>query len=172
MVKTTTKKQNNKTKRINSDDKKLKQLIKENEELKNKNLRLLAEFDNYKKRISEEKNTIRKYAGKEIILEILEVIDDLERISKLTKKVNSKDILDGVNMIYNKINNKISRFGVQAFDSLSQQFNPELHEAIMSKKVSSKKHNLILDEFQKGYKYHNLILRHAKVVVSKVKQEA
>jgi len=170
MVKAKAKKQKGKTKKTSNDSKKIKELSAINDELTNKNLRLLAEFDNYKKRINDEKAIIRKYSGKDIILELLEVIDDLDRISKLNKDVNSKDILDGVKMIYNKINNKISKFGINFFDSLSEKFDPELHEAIMSKKVSSKKHNVVLEEFQKGYKYHDLILRHAKVIVGKNKK--
>ena len=131
-----------------------------------KNIRLLAEFDNYKRRSQEERNQLFKYAGEELAKSILPILDDLHRTMESDGKGKARDILKGIELIVAKLDKTLEDQGITPFDSIGQDFNPELHEALMSEK-SKKGENVILKEFEKGYRYGDKVLRHAKVVVSK-----
>jgi len=134
-------------------------------DLKNKNVRLLAEFDNYKKRNDLEKNKLIEYEGLSIIKSILPALDDLERTLKIGELKKNKTIYNGIGMIFEKIISSLNDYGVSSYKSINKEFDIDLHEAIMTKK-SKKKNNIILEEYEKGYKYHDKIIRHAKVIVS------
>ena len=131
------------------------ELTEELEKNSDKNVRLLAEFDNYKRRTQEERTKLFKYAGEELAKAILPILDDLHRT-----------ILEGIELIVAKLDKTLEDQGIVPFDSVGQDFNAELHEALMSEE-SDKGENVILREFEKGYNYNDKILRHAKVVVSK-----
>ena len=131
-----------------------------------KNVRLLAEFDNYKRRTMEERSKIFKYAGEELAKAILPILDDLHRTLESDGKGKARSILEGIELIVAKLDKTLEDQGIVPFDSVGQDFDPELHEALMSEK-SDKGDNVILKEFEKGYKYNDKILRHSKVVVSK-----
>ena len=145
------------------------ELAKQSEELKqksDKNIRLLAEFDNYKRRTQEERIKLLKYAGEELARAILPILDDLHRTLESDGKGKARSILEGIELIVAKLDKTLEEQGIVPFDSIGQDFNPELHEALMSEK-SEKGDNVIVKEFERGYKYNDKILRHAKVVVSK-----
>ena len=131
-----------------------------------KNVRLLAEFDNYKRRTQDERTKLFRYAGEELAKEILPILDDLHRTLESDGKGKSRSILEGIELIVAKLDKTLEDQGIVPFDSVGQDFDPELHEALMSEK-SDKGDNVILKEFEKGYKYNDKILRHSKVVVSK-----
>ena len=131
-----------------------------------KNIRLLAEFDNYKRRTQEERSKLFKYAGEELAKAILPILDDLHRTLEADGKGKARSILEGVELIVAKLDKTLEDHGIIPFDSVGQDFDPALHEALMSEK-SDKGDNIILKEFERGYKYDDKILRHAKVVVSK-----
>jgi len=131
---------------------------------KEKNILLLAEFDNYKKRKIQERIDYEKYEGKKIFKEIIPIIDDIDRILELDG-IKDQSMIDGINLIKDKFIGILSDFGVESYESINQNFDPEYHEAIMMKKTK-KKTNTILEEYQKGYKYHDEVLRHSKVIVS------
>ena len=139
---------------------------KEIERKSDKNVRLLAEFDNYKRRTQEERSTIFKYAGQELAKSILPILDDLHRTLESDGKGKARIILEGIELIVAKLDRTLGDHGIEPFDSVGQEFNADLHEALMSEE-SEKGENVILREFEKGYKYGDKILRHAKVVVSK-----
>ena len=145
------------------------ELVEQSEELErksDKNVRLLAEFDNYKRRTQEERTKIFKYAGEELAKAILPILDDLHRTLESDGKGKARSILEGIELIIAKLDKTLEDQGIVPFDSVGQDFDPELHEALMSEK-SDKGDNVILKEFEKGYKYNDKILRHSKVVVSK-----
>ena len=131
-----------------------------------KNVRLLAEFDNYKRRTQEERTKLFKYAGEELAKAILPILDDLHRTLESDGKGKARSILEGIELIVAKLDKTLEEQGIVPFDSEGQDFDADLHEALMSEK-SDKGDNVILKEFEKGYKYDDKILRHAKVVVSK-----
>ena len=144
-------------------------LLEQSEELESKsdkNIRLLAEFDNYKRRTQEERMKLFKYAGEELAKAILPILDDLHRTLESDGKGKARSILEGIELIVAKLDKTLAEQRIVPFDSVGQDFDPELHEALMSEK-SDKGDNVILKEFEKGYKYDDKILRHAKVVVSK-----
>ena len=131
-----------------------------------KNIRLLAEFDNYKRRTQEERGKLFKYAGEDLAKAILPILDDLHRTLESDGKGKTHSILKGIELIVAKLDKTLVDQGIVPFDSVGQDFDPGLHEALMSEK-SDKGDNVILKEFEKGYKYNDKILRHSKVVVSK-----
>lgn len=136
------------------------------EKKSDKNVRLLAEFDNYKRRTQEERTKLFKYAGEELAKAILPILDDLHRTMESDGKGKARTILEGIELIVAKLDKTLEDQGIVPFDSVGQDFNAELHEALMSEE-SDKGENVILREFEKGYNYNDKILRHAKVVVSK-----
>ena len=142
--------------------KELNKTIKEKEE---KYLRLLAEFDNYKKRKNIEIDSLIKYEGFDFFKSMLSIIDDIDRTLNIKDVKNNKSIYDGFSMIKNKIISLLDSKEIIAYKSMNELFDPELHEAVMVKK-SSKKSNTVIEEYEKGYNYKNRVLRHAKVVVS------
>jgi len=145
------------------------ELVKQSEELErksDKSVRLLAEFDNFKRRTQEERRKLFKYAGEELAKEILPILDDLHRTLESEGKGKARSILEGIELIVAKLDKTLEDHGIVPFDSVGQDFDADLHEALMSEK-SNKGDNVILKEFEKGYKYNDKILRHSKVVVSK-----
>ena len=144
----------------------LAEISSELERKSDKNVRLLAEFDNYKRRTHVERTKIFKYACEELAKAILPILDDLHRTLESDEKGKARSILEGIELIVAKLDKTLEEQGIVPFDSVGQEFDADLHEALMSEK-SDKGDNVILKEFEKGYKYDDKILRHAKVVVSK-----
>ena len=134
--------------------------------ISDKNIRLFAEFDNYKRRTQEERSNLLKYGGEGLAKALLPISDDLHRTLETDRKTKSRTILEGVELIMSKLDKTLEEQGIVVFDAIGQDFDPELHEALMSEK-SDKGDNVILKELEKGYRYNDKILRHAKVVVSK-----
>ena len=144
-------------------------LLKESEEVKRvseKNIRLLAEFDNYKRRTQKERSDLLKYEGQSLAKSLLPILDDLNRTLEIDEKTESNAIMKGINLIVTKLDKILVDLGIEAFDSIGEKFDPDRHEALMSEK-SKEKENVIIKEFEKGYVYNDKILRQAKVVVSK-----
>ena len=134
-----------------------------------KYIRLMAEFENFKRRnnqalIDSHQNSIEK-----IITSFLPVIDDLHRILNDKNSNDSQIIIDGISMVATKLKKILSSYEVEPFESKGNIFNPEFHEAIMSQK-SKETENTIIEEFEKGYKINDKIIRHSKVIVSKGKK--
>ena len=96
---------------------------------------------------------------------ILSIIDDLDRTLKIPSLKKDKNLYEGVKMIFEKLSLSLSSLGVKPFNSEKEIFNPDFHEALMVKKTKGKS-NVVLEEYEKGYKYHDKIIRHAKVIVS------
>ena len=150
-----------KTKNLN---KVLNEALKESE---NKNLRLMAEFDNLKKRT--QRNIIDSYNRnlENVILSFLPIIDDFDRM--IDNENNDKTMKEGVSIIQSKFKKILDSYDVNSFNSKGEIFDADLHEAIMAQHCN-KKANMIIDEFEKGYKIKDKVIRHAKVIVSKGKE--
>jgi molecular chaperone GrpE len=137
-------------------------------EVNDKFLRLMADFDNYRKRREKEIEQITEYAGEEVLRQILPILDDFERALNGTESAeNQASLREGFDLIYRKFLQILKNLGVEAFNSLNQPFDPDLHYAIMQREEPGQPPETVVAEFEKGYKYRNRILRHAKVVVSK-----
>lgn len=142
----------------------LQQKIKE---LEDKNLRLLAEFQNFKRRTEEGKLVLKQTAGKEIILALLDVMDDCERAENQIKKSEAKESNEGTLLVFNKLRNLLQQKGVQAMESLNTEFDPEKHEAISIVDAPEEMSGKIIEVLQKGYYLNEKLIRFAKVVVGK-----
>jgi molecular chaperone GrpE len=145
----------------------IRKLEKENQELKDKYLRLFAEFDNYKKRTVKERLDLIRTAAQETILAILPVLDDFDRAKKLSDEPESKEVFsEGTNIVYHKLYAVLKNKGLEPMDTELQDFNPELHEALTEIPAASEElKGKIIDTIEKGYKLGDKIIRYAKVVV-------
>jgi molecular chaperone GrpE len=147
----------------------LDELTAKNEELKDKYLRLFADFDNYKKRTAKEKMELFDTAGKDVINAILPTIDDFERANKALE--NSDDVAalkEGMQLVYHKLLKTLESKGVKAMESNGNEFNADLHEAITEIPAPSEEmKGKVIDTVEKGYYINDKILRYAKVVVGK-----
>jgi molecular chaperone GrpE len=138
-------------------------------EQKDKYLRLMAEFDNYKRRTAKERMDLIQTAGKDVIVSLLDVLDDCDRAEK--QLGISDDIAvqkEGIQLVFNKIRSTMQAKGLAAMESIGKDFDAELHEAITEVPVPDDKlKGKVIDEVTKGYLLNEKIIRFAKVVVGK-----
>jgi len=148
--------------------KEIEKLTIELNDIKDKYLRTVAEFDNYKKRRSKEIIAIIERANEQICLEILPAIDDFERsLNSAAKRKSYKSLKQGIELVYQKLLAVLKKQGVEPIVSIGQQFNPELHEAIMQFENKEKAANVVIGEAVKGYRFKDKILRYSQVIVNK-----
>lgn len=152
-----------------SDEPDVEKLRAELDDSKDKLLRKVAEFDNFRKRSHKEKIELIQTAGKEVIIDLLEVLDDVERAEKqLETSDNINELKEGLKLVFNKLRNILAAKGLEPMVTIHQDFNPDLHEAITEIPASTEKlKGKVLDEIAKGYYLNEKIIRHAKVVVGK-----
>ncbi|WP_455628310.1 nucleotide exchange factor GrpE [Parabacteroides chinchillae] len=148
----------------------LNALKRKYDELNDSHLRLMAEFDNYRKRTLREKSELIKNGGEKAIIELLPVIDDFERalqnIHKSEEANDIKAIVDGVELIYNKFVSYLSQQGVKAIEAVGKPFDTEMFEAIATIPApDTEMKGKVLDCVQTGYTLNDKVIRHAKVVV-------
>lgn len=136
-------------------------------ELKDKYLRSVAEFDNYRKRTIKEKAELILNGGEKTIAAILPVIDDMERaIANNEHTDDATAIKEGMQLIYNKFIKALAGLGVSAIDTENADFDVDVHEAVaMVPGMGDDKKGKVLDCVQKGYKLNDKVIRHAKVAV-------
>jgi molecular chaperone GrpE len=139
------------------------------EEANDKYLRKVAEFENYKRRNAKERVELIQTAGKEVIIDLLDVLDDCDRAQK---QIETSDdiaaIKEGVLLVFNKLRNVVLSRGLKAMETINNEFNTDMHEAITE--IPAPTPELIgkvVDEVMKGYYLNDKIIRHAKVVVGK-----
>ena len=149
----------------------IKKLTEELTASKQKNINLLAEFDNYQRRTFEEKDRLIRYQGFDIIKDLLPSIDDLDRATKYKDTDNTESMLEAISMINSKIIKVLKKYSISSFESVNIEFDPNLHEALLEQHSEKIKRGNIIEEYEKGYKYDEKIIRHAKVVVSKGQKE-
>ena len=137
--------------------------------LNEKNIKLLAEFDNFQRRTFDEKEQIRKYQCQNIVKDLLPAVDDIERIINFSESSVDDSTVEAVKMVRSKIISVLKKYNIEGFESVNTSFDPHLHEALLEQNSDSIKKGIIMEEYEKGYMYHKKILRHAKVVVSKGK---
>ncbi|HLX94002.1 MAG TPA: nucleotide exchange factor GrpE [Puia sp.] len=148
------------------------EVVKLKEELqqqKDKYLRLVAEFDNFKKRTAKERVELSQMAGREIILSLLDVLDDAERAEKQVQSSEDvNQVREGVSLVFSKLRSILQGRGLRPMESIKTDFDVEKHDAISEIPAPSKDlEGKVVDEVQKGYYLNDKIIRHAKVVVGK-----
>ncbi|CAI8374886.1 MAG: Protein GrpE [Flavobacterium sp. SCGC AAA160-P02] len=134
---------------------------------KDKYLRLFAEFENYKKRTSKERIELFKTASQELMTSLLPIIDDFDRGLYEIKKVKDKELLKGMQLIYDKFKNTLSQKGLSEINvKQGELFDAEIHEAISQIPAPSDKlKGKVIDAVEKGYKLGDKIIRYPKVVI-------
>ena len=133
-------------------------------------LRLSAEFDNYKKRTSREMRDMVKYANEKFVIDLLIVVDNLERAIESASGDGAEDpLLQGIHLTLSEVHKILERQNVKPVESLGQSFDPNFHQAMMQEAVDDQPANTVIREMQKGYTMHDRLIRPAMVVVSKVK---
>lgn len=147
----------------------LEKVKMELEEAKDKYLRKVAEFDNFKRRNAKERIELIQTAGRDVITEMLDVLDDCDRAQKQLDTSNDANVIkEGVMLVFNKLRNTMQARGVKAMETMHHEFNPDLHEAITEIPAPSEELvGKVVDEVLKGYLLNDKIIRHAKVVVGK-----
>jgi molecular chaperone GrpE len=134
-------------------------------------LRLRAEFENYKKRMQKEKADAMRFGNESVLKAVLPILDNLNRAIDHGKEISEVGpLLEGVEMIRNELLNTLERFGVKPIAAMGEAFDPEKHEAI-AQEDSEGEPNRVVTEVQRGYSYHERLLRPAKVVVSRGKKQ-
>ncbi|WP_205529525.1 nucleotide exchange factor GrpE [Taibaiella koreensis] len=153
----------------NEEDGPVQQLEGQLRESNDKYLRLVADFDNFRKRNAKERIELIKNAGEDVIKSLLDVVDDSERAMKQMETSDDLNLIkEGVQLVFNKLKNILQQRGLKAMESKEQEFDTELHEAITEIPAPTEAlKGKVLDEVQKGYYLNDKIIRHAKVVVGK-----
>ena len=168
---TKVKKRINASKRsIQKNNDRVKKLELQLNELQDKQLRLKAEFENFRKRKQREISELFQYDGERVIKEILPLIDDLERMAKAAEDQNDKteaSLLEGVQMVESKIKKFLELHEIIPFGEEGESLDSELHDAMLTKTNEEMDDNIILDVFEKGYRYRGKVIRHARVIVNK-----
>ncbi len=147
----------------------LEKLKAELEESKDKFIRKVAEFDNFKRRSAKERVDLIQTAGKDVITDMLDVLDDCDRAQKqIEASSEAASLKEGVMLVFNKLRTTLQAKGLKPMQTMNAEFNPDLHEAITEIPAPSEElKGKVIDEVVKGYYLNDKIIRHAKVVVGK-----
>ena len=137
------------------------------EELTDRLTRQMAEIDNFRKRTEREKSQMYEIGAKDIIEKILPVIDNFERgLAAVPEESKEDPFVEGMEKIYKQIMTTLEGVGVKPIEAVGQDFNPDFHNAVMHVEDEEAGENIITEEFQKGYMYHDSVVRHSMVKVA------
>ncbi len=136
-------------------------------ELNDKVLRQMAEFDNYRRRTEKEKEASFDNGARAVVEKILPVIDNFERgLASLNEEEKTGAFATGMDKIYRQMLDTLSASGLKEIEALNTEFNPDLHNAVMHVEDDSVGENIVVEVFQKGYIYKDVVVRHAMVKVA------
>ena len=152
-----------------SEESEVDKLRAEVQEQKDKYLRLMAEFDNFRRRTAKERLELIQTAGKDVIVSLLDVLDDCDRAEKQIQSTEDiQQLKEGVLLVFNKMRSSLQAKGVKEMKSVHEEFDVEKHEAITEIPAPAEElKGKVIDEVQKGYYLNDKIIRFAKVVVGK-----
>lgn len=136
-------------------------------ELKDRHLRLYAEFENYKKRIQREKEDLIRYGNESLLYELLTVLDNLEMALKHTADNLSEGLVKGVEITLRELKRVTEKFGLSPIEALGRPFDPALHHAMSQVERTDVDDKTVVEEFRKGYMFWDKVLRPSLVAVSK-----
>lgn len=143
----------------------LKNKLKDEED---KYKRLLAEFDNYRKRTEKEKVSMYDFGASQILTKILPIIDNIERAIESVKEEDKKNsVYEGLDKIYKQVNATLESINVKPIEALNKKFDANLHNAVMTDEESEAEVDTVTEELQKGYTYKGDVIRHSMVKVKK-----
>ena len=156
---------------IQKNNDRIKELELQLNELQDKQLRLKAEFENFRKRKQREISELFQYDGERVIKEMLPLIDDLERMAKAAAEEQNNEaeasLFKGAQMVDSKIKKFLELHEIIPFGEEGESLDSELHDAMLTQTNEEMDDNIILDVFEKGYRYRGKVIRHARVIVNK-----
>ncbi|MBY0535438.1 MAG: nucleotide exchange factor GrpE [Chitinophagaceae bacterium] len=152
-----------------ADESEIEKLKDEVNSLKDKYLRQVAEFDNFRKRTAKERLDLIQTAGKDVVVSLLEVLDDCDRAEKqLQSSTDLTQIKEGIQLVFQKLRNTMQAKGVKAMETVGTEFNADIHEAITEIPAPTEEmKGKVIDQVEKGYYMNDKIIRFAKVIVGK-----
>ena len=135
-------------------------------ELQDKVMRQMAEFENFRKRTDKEKQAMFDTGAKSVIEKILPVVDNFERgLATVPEESKEDPFVDGMNRIYKQLMTELENIGVKPIEAVGQEFDPNLHNAVMQVESDEYESGVVAQELQKGYTYHDMVVRHSMVGV-------
>lgn len=136
------------------------------EELSDRLMRNMAEFDNFRKRSEREKAQMFEIGAKDIIEKILPIVDNFERgLAAASQEDKESAFVQGIELIYKQLLSSLESAGVKVIEAVGKEFDPNLHNAVMHAEDEELGENIVAEEFQKGYKYRDTVVRHSMVKV-------
>ena len=137
------------------------------EELTDKYRRVMAEFDNFRKRTEKEKSSMYEIGAKDIIVKLLPVVDNFERgLATVSEEENEKPFADGMDKVYKQLTKMLEDAGVKEIEAEGKEFDPQYHNAVMHVDDESLGENIVAEVLQKGYTYKDSVVRHSMVKVA------
>ena len=137
------------------------------QETRDKHLRLAAEFENFKKRTTRERSESIKFSNERILNDFLSIVDNLDRALQHAKEGSEgESLVQGVELVHKQCTDLLARFNVTAVDAVGAQFDPVVHQAVSQVETDEHPENTVADEFQRGYRLHDRLLRPALVTVA------
>lgn len=150
-----------------SEDKETDKLKQDLENLNNQYLRLAADFENYRKRQAQEREALLKYGAEECMKKVIEVVDNFDRAMQSVEKIDNVEKMKETFFVLNKqLIDSLTKLGLEQIKSVGEQFDPNLHEAVMQTQTEEYPEETIIKELQKGYKLGDKVIRPALVDVA------
>lgn len=148
-------------------DKKEEALKARIDELEDRVKRQMAEFENFRKRTDKEKAAMFETGAKSVIEKILPVVDNFERgLAAVPEDEKGSAFVEGMNKVYKQLLTELDNMGVKPIEAVGQEFDPNFHNAVMHIEDENFGENIVAEEFQKGYTYHDTVVRHSMVKVA------
>ncbi len=145
----------------------LETLQEDFDKLNNQYLRLAADFDNYRKRQAQERETLIQYGAQESLKKLIEVLDNFDRAKQAIGNTDDvQQVKDSFDVLYNQLFDNLSKLGLEVIQAQGQEFDPNFHEAVMQTPTSEHPENHVIMELQKGYKLGDKVLRPTLVNVA------
>ena len=137
------------------------------ENLNNQYIRLAADFDNYRKRQAQERESLLKYGAEDTLKKLIEVLDNFDRGEKAIQDVEDcKKVKESFNLVHKQLTDALQKVGLETINCVGEEFDPNFHEAVMQTPTSEQPEHTIIAELQKGYKLGDRVLRPALVNVA------
>lgn len=137
------------------------------QEEENKYLRVLADYDNFKRRSNVEKESMQKYKSQSVLTNVIPVLDNFERaLSVHPETEEAKSMMEGMDMIYRSLVDALKSEGLEEIEALDQAFDPNFHQAVMTGQAEDQESGIVLEEMQKGYILKDRVLRPSMVKVN------
>lgn len=147
-------------------DKKTEALKEQIEQLEDRVKRQMAEFENFRKRTDREKQAMFETGAKSVIEKMLPVVDNFERgLATVPEESKEDPFVDGMNRVYKQLLTELDNIGVKPIEAVGQEFDPNLHNAVMQVASEEYESGVVAQELQKGYTYRDSVVRHSMVAV-------